>query len=161
MLTVVFTVDILTIEHKCGNDKAIQVIPPQEHKAIQVSHVAHYRSKFVQISTRRKNSTTSPFKTTVCTATSPFKMNISQASTSKLLAKRKLNFFEEESDDSFTPATEGSTVDYESSQNLLRNILFFQKETTLSNNSEIYWRSRLDSMEEEEFDVFEEIQEIV
>ncbi|KAF9422074.1 hypothetical protein HW555_002095, partial [Spodoptera exigua] len=27
--------DILTIEHKCGNDKAIQVIPPQEHKAIQ------------------------------------------------------------------------------------------------------------------------------
>lgn len=77
--------------------------------------MAHYRSKFVQISTRRKNSTTSPFKTTVCTATSPFKMNISQASTSKLSAKRKLNFFEEESDDSFTPATEGSTVDYESS----------------------------------------------
>lgn len=38
----------MTIEHKCGNDKAIQVIPPQEHKAIQVSHVAHYRSKFVQ-----------------------------------------------------------------------------------------------------------------
>ncbi|GBP40292.1 hypothetical protein EVAR_83982_1 [Eumeta japonica] len=36
--------DILTIEHKCGNDKAIQVIPPQEHKAIQVSHVAHYRN---------------------------------------------------------------------------------------------------------------------
>lgn len=53
--------------------------------------------------------------TTVCTATSPFKMNIFQASTSKLSAKRKLNFFEEESDDSFTPATEGSTVDYESS----------------------------------------------
>ncbi|GBP70743.1 hypothetical protein EVAR_51042_1 [Eumeta japonica] len=39
--------DILTIEHKCGNDKAIQVIPPQEHKAIQVSHVAHYRNGVV------------------------------------------------------------------------------------------------------------------
>ncbi|CAK1577896.1 unnamed protein product [Parnassius mnemosyne] len=96
-----FSQDFPMLQNKC--DKAVQVVPAQEHKSIQVCWMIHYRSKYVQSSLRNKDSKTSPLKATVAkrTATSPFKM--SKKSTIKLSSvKRKLNFVENkyESDES-------------------------------------------------------------
>lgn len=106
----------MTHEIKNCHDKAVQAVQAHEHKAIQVCRITHYRSRYVQTSIKKEDSMTSPFKTAVCTATSPFK--VSQGRMSKLCVsplsatKRKLNFFEDkyESDESYAPSIAGSTV---------------------------------------------------
>ncbi|KAH9637032.1 hypothetical protein HF086_009810 [Spodoptera exigua] len=85
--------DILTPEIKKCHDKAVQVVQAQEHKAIQVCWMTHYRSRNVQTTIKTKNSMTSPLKTTVCTARSPFE--VPQGKMHKLClsaTKRKRNF---------------------------------------------------------------------
>lgn len=67
------------------------------------------------------DSMTSPFKTTMCTATSPFK--VTQASSSKLgisplLASKRLDFIGYESDEPCAPSLAGSTEGYDSSPKL-------------------------------------------
>ncbi|XP_060810185.1 uncharacterized protein LOC132904272 [Amyelois transitella] len=102
-------------------DKAVQVVQAVEHKAIQACRMIHYRSKNVQTAIKNKDSMTSPLKSTVCTATSPFKVS-QVGSTSKVnisilsATKRKLNFEGKyESDDSYTPSITGMTTDCDSS----------------------------------------------
>ncbi|KAH9632874.1 hypothetical protein HF086_002696 [Spodoptera exigua] len=110
--------DILTPEIKKCHDKPVQVVQAQEHKAIQVCWMTHCRSRNVQTTIKTKNSMTSPLKTTVCTATSPFK--VPQGKMRKLClsaTKRKLIFSEDkyESDESYTPSIAGSIAEYDSS----------------------------------------------
>lgn len=63
----------MVLEMTKNNDKAVQIAPTHEHKSIQVCQMTHYMSKKLQASVKKEDSMTSPFKITVCTATSPFK----------------------------------------------------------------------------------------
>lgn len=100
-------------------DKATQVFPLQNHGTTQVCQ--KYRSKQVQTSIKCNNRKTSPFKFTVSTAASPFKISVErtvQPPVSQSTVSRRLFVIEEkyDSNTSCTPSITGSTVEHEYSQ---------------------------------------------